>query len=254
MEATAMCPEASREPPMRYLNLTLPTTAENLALDAALLDEAESADRPCETLRVWQSPVTAVVVGRSSRVAEEVDLEACARLGVDVRRRDSGGAAVVIGPGCLMYALVLSQQRTPGLRRVDAAHCHVLRHLARAMKSLLPDVHCDGTSDLALDDRKISGNSVRIKRRHLLYHGTLLYDFPLDVIGQVLRVPPRMPEYRAGRAHEQFVTNVPLSAGAITAALREAWGADRPREDWPRALTAQLARERYATDAWTHAR
>ena len=35
---------------MQYLDLTLPTAAENLALDEALLEEAETAATPIETL------------------------------------------------------------------------------------------------------------------------------------------------------------------------------------------------------------
>ena len=61
---------------MRYLDLTLPTAAENLALDEALLEEAEAAP-PLETLRLWESPQPLVVIGRSSRVGTEVEVDAC---------------------------------------------------------------------------------------------------------------------------------------------------------------------------------
>ena len=101
---------------MRYLDLTLPTLAENLALDESLLDEAEAAARPLETLRLWEARQHGVVVGRSSRVAAEVRSEVCRDLGMPVLRRISGGAAVVIGPGCLMYGLVLSLRLRPQLR------------------------------------------------------------------------------------------------------------------------------------------
>jgi len=50
---------------MRYLDLTLPSPAENLALDEALLEEAEASGRPTETLRLWEPRQPAVVVGRS---------------------------------------------------------------------------------------------------------------------------------------------------------------------------------------------
>ena len=55
---------------MRYLDLTLPTPAENLALDEALLEAAEQSGDPGETLRVWEPDEPMVVVGRSSRVAK----------------------------------------------------------------------------------------------------------------------------------------------------------------------------------------
>ena len=87
---------------MRLLDLTLPTPQENLALDEALLDWAEESDPNGELLRLWESPQPIVVVGRSSRVRQEVHQAACADCGIPILRRSSGGAAVVVGPGCLM--------------------------------------------------------------------------------------------------------------------------------------------------------
>ncbi len=232
------------------LDLTLPTPAENLALDEALLDEAEAAPEPLETLRLWEPAAPMVVVGRSSKVADEVGLDACCRLGVPVLRRTSGGAAVVTGPGCLMYALVLSLKRRPGLRMVEHAHRVVLGRIAAALAPLAPRVGRRGTSDLALGDDKFSGNSIRMKQTHLLYHGTLLYDFPLGLIDECLAMPPRQPEYRQGRGHRMFVTNLAVPSESLRRALVAAWTATQPRSDWPRSLTAHLVEQRYASADW----
>jgi lipoate-protein ligase A len=236
---------------MQYLDLTLPTPAENLALDEALLEEAEASGRPRETLRVWEPTGLMVVVGRSSRIGAEVRVEACRGAGVPVFRRSSGGAAIVTGPGCLMYALVLSLQLRPELRAVQLAHRKVLTTLADALRPLAPGVRCRGTSDLAIgeagsaEDRKFSGNSLRVKRDHLLYHGTLLHDFPLEWADRLLAMPPREPGYRGGRPHGSFLANLPVEAAAIGQALRTAWDAAEPRAEWPRQLTARLVAERY---------
>ena len=64
---------------MRLLDLTLETPAENLALDEALLDAAESDTGPGEVLRLWESPREFVVLGTSSRAADEVNIDACRR-------------------------------------------------------------------------------------------------------------------------------------------------------------------------------
>ena len=235
---------------MRYLELTLPDAAENLALDEALLAEAELAGRPTETLRFWEPARPIVVVGRSSKIDVEVHREACRQLGIDVLRRISGGAAIVAGPGCLMYAVVLSYELRPALRAIGHAHRFVLNKLAAALGPLVAGVRCRGTSDLAIAGRKFSGNSVRCKRDHLLYHGTLLYDFPLDLAGRCLAMPPRQPEYREGRPHGSFITNLPLDAATIRRALTAAWDATEPLTDWPRELTARLAAEKYGRRQW----
>lgn len=239
-----------QSPFMQYLDLTLPTAAENLALDEALLEEAEASAAPAETLRLWESPQPLVVVGRSSRIDVEVRAEACRAVGIPILRRASGGAAVVAGPGCLMYALVLSYRQRPHLRALSQAHQCVLGAIAAALEPLAPGVQRCGTSDLAIGQRKFSGNSARCRREHLLYHGTLLYDFPLELIDRCLAMPPRMPDYRAGRPHGGFVMNLPLGAEAIRQALREAWDARQPCGDWPTQRTAQLVAEKYGRPEW----
>ena len=235
---------------MHYLDLTLPSAAENLALDEALLEEAEAAATPTETLRLWEPRQPMVVVGRSSRVDVEVRLDACRELGIPVLRRVSGGAAVVAGPGCLMYALVLSYRLRPQLRVLSAAHRRVLDTWATALAPRAPGVRCCGTSDLAVGELKFSGNSARSRRDHLLYHGTLLYDFPLGLIGRCLAMPPRMPDYRAGRPHDGFVTNLPLDVETLRRVLLAAWDVRQGRINWPAQHTARLVAEKYGRPEW----
>ena len=235
---------------MRYLDLTLPSLAENLALDEALLEEAETDTEGQETLRLWESRQHAVVVGRSSRLAAEVHGDVCRQLDVPVGRRISGGAAVVVGPGCLMYAVVLNLRLRPHLRAIDRAHAHVLGTIAAGLRPLVPELAAQGICDLSLGGKKVSGNSVRCKREHLLYHGTLLYDFPLEMIGHCLAMPSRQPAYRQARPHEAFVANLPLDATILRAALRAAWAADEFCSGWPQAATRRLVAEKYSRPEW----
>lgn len=235
---------------MYLLELTLPTAPANIALDEALLEEAERAGEQTEFLRVWESPQPVVVIGRSSRFHEEVNLPRCQALGIPVIRRSSGGAAIIAGPGCLMYAVVLSYAKRPQLRHLDEAHRAVLEPLAGALAQQAPGIVKAGTSDLALDGRKFSGNSLRCKRTHLVYHGTLLYDFPLHLVAELLQTAPRQPDYRAGRSHAEFVRNLPLPREVVRQAVLEAFPTTGPVLDWPRALTDQLVAERYSLDSW----
>lgn len=239
---------------MHLLDLTLDTPAENLALDEALLERAEAAAAPWQALRFWSPVAPCVVVGRSSCLAEEVRLAECRRRGVPVLRRSSGGAAIVAGPGCLMYALVLSVETDASLRSVDAAHRRVLAAMSRAIGRLASDVACQGISDLVQGVRKFSGNSVRLRRRALLYHGTLLVDFDLALISACLHDPPRQPEYRAGRSHVEFVTNLAVDPGRLKQAIAEAWSAETPLVDWPHDATARLAAEKYSQSWWNEQR
>ena len=62
---------------MKLLDLTLPSPAENLACDEALLDACEESGGD-EILRFWEARETFVVVGYANKVATEVNLDACA--------------------------------------------------------------------------------------------------------------------------------------------------------------------------------
>ncbi len=239
---------------MLLLDLTLPTPEENLALDEALLDEAEAGTAPRETLRLWEPATPAVVLGRSSQVAVEVHEATCREQNVSIVRRASGGAAIVTGPGCLMYAVVLSLQLRPGLRAIDVAHNTVLAAIVAGLHRQGIAAEHHGTSDLTLAGRKFSGNSLRVRRDHLLYHGTLLYNFPLELIAACLGTAPRQPAYRAGRSHDAFVTNLPLTADELRSAIIGAWEIDRRTEQWPRERVAMLVAEKHSRRDWVFGR
>ncbi len=235
---------------MQSLDLTLDTPPANIALDEALLEQAEHGPASFEVLRLWQSPTPIVVIGRSSRIDEEVNRDRCRQLDIPIIRRGSGGAAIVAGPGCLMYAVVLSVEKRPELAMISAAHEFVLGLLAESIRPLCPEVEHQGTSDLTLSGRKFSGNSLRCKRTHLLYHGTLLYDFDLSLIATCLGTPPRQPDYRAGRDHANFVANLPLQETQLREAIMRGFGATQPLRRWPLAGTKKLVAEKYSRHEW----
>jgi lipoate-protein ligase A len=189
----------------------------DLALDAALFRALESAAGP-EALRVWESPVPVVVLGRSGAIARDVEADACAADGVAIVRRDSGGGAVVLGPGCLNYSLVLSLERRPQLRDVRASYRQILEWLVRALA--VPGLAIQGGSDLSMGGRKVSGNAQRRGARALLHHGTLLYAFDARAAQRYLKEPLRRPDYRGDRRHAEFLGNLPLSGRQIRDALR----------------------------------
>ena len=235
---------------MELLRLTLETPELNLALDEALLERAEQAAQPYEVLRLWESPQICTILGKSSKVKEEVDQETCEQHGISIHRRSSGGAAIVIGPGCLMYAVVLHYRKRPEAQVISQAHRLVMRTMMDALTPLAPDVEFLGTCDLTWRRKKFSGNSLRCRKNSLLYHGSLLYHFPLEKIEQCLKTPPRQPEYRANRHHRDFVANLPVSAEDLQTALIGAWGAENPAKDWPKERTEQLAAEKYSDSGW----
>jgi len=238
---------------VRCLELTLPSAAANLALDEALLTEAE-AGRGGEVLRLWEWPTPAVVLGAGGVLADEADVDACRADGVPILRRASGGGTVLLGSGSLLFSLVLRYDRDETLRDLHASYARILGRVGDAVGGAAAGVRLEGVCDLALNGRKFSGNAQQRKRDHLLHHGTLLYAFDLDAVGRYLRPPPRQPEYRGGRGHRDFLCNLPLDAAELRRRLCAAWDADGPPADWPRAAAERLRADKYDRDDWTRRR
>ncbi len=236
---------------MHFLDLTLPDPAANLALDEALLLHAETSGGG-EVLRLWHWPAPVVVLGSACRLADDVDEAACLADGVPILRRSSGGGTVLWGNGCLLFSLVLSYDRAPELAQIGSSYRYILGRLAAALG--LDGVRQAGVSDLAVGDRKFSGNAQHRKRTFLLHHGSLLYDFDLTLVGRYLRPPPRQPKYRSRRAHDEFLCNVPLTATQMKRQLRDAWGADVEQTAWPEEAVRRLSVEKYMRDEWTRRR
>jgi lipoate-protein ligase A len=239
-------------PTMFFLDLTLPTLAENLALDEALLLDAEEGGP--SLLRVWNWSHFAVVLGAGGKVAEDVDETACRADQVPLLRRSSGGGTVLLGPGCLLYSLILPYDSHPACKDVNASYRHILGEMAAALADLAPGITCAGTSDLASGDRKFSGNSQQRKRTHFLHHGTLLYAFDLAKIPRYLKNPARQPDYRQDRDHLAFLMNLPADPAELGQRLRLRWRALEPLESWPRHKVRELVAEKYGREDWTQRR
>ena len=208
---------------MTFLKTSYPSTSMNLAADEWLLQSCETSVTPREGFRLWENPKHAVIIGRSSKIRDEAHLEYCRQHQIDVHRRVSGGASVVIGPGCLMYAVVLDYRLRPHLRAIDQAHRFVMLNVKAAVEACGIQVDYQGICDLTYSDCKFSGNSLRCQQNCLLYHGTILYGFDLQRLHDCLGTPPRQPEYRQGRDHRSFVTNLPVAVDALHLALQTTW-------------------------------
>jgi lipoate-protein ligase A len=236
--------------PISCLNLTFSTPEENLACDEALLDEAEAHGGP-GVLRFWESDRHFVVLGYANRAGEEVDLEACRALGVPVLRRCSGGGTVLLGPGCLNYALVLPVDAAPPLSFIAGANRFILeRHRDSIGAATGLPILLEGDTDLALEGRKFSGNAQRRKRTHLLFHGGFLLDFDLHLLTRLLRMPSRQPRYRRGRVHVDFLTRIEVTRDIIHSALCNAWNATAPAAPPPANAMARLISEKYSRAEW----
>ncbi len=192
-----------RRPRLEIVVSPLRSVAENLAIDEEMTRAAASDGRL--TLRLWWGGAPTVVLGSSEKPEQVADLETCQRLGVEVIRRSTGGGTVLQTPDVLNYSLT---GPSPGMPNMKTLFALGGRLLIGALADLGVQAQPRGISDVAVGDRKISGNAMAKRWGGLLLHGTLLLDLDMELVDACLRHPPREPDYRGRRGHREFITTL----------------------------------------------
>ena len=220
--------------------------AENLAFDEALLRVAPESP----VLWLWRNPVC-VVVGRGQRIAREVRIEECARDGVPVLRRASGGGTVFHDPGNLNVTLVLPGPTDRPLETLGKVMSAAVDQLG-----LVPRI---GDRGLFVDDAKLCGFAVFRTKTGLLAHSTLLVETSAALVGRYLTSAPADPRpldsHRspvASLAEHGLRPGFPSVEAAVRAAASQILGTLVPRPPSAAELTRQraLLHTRYRYPSW----
>jgi lipoate-protein ligase A len=153
----------------------------NMALDEALIESI--GDVP--VLRIYGWRPAAVSIGYFQSIKEEVDLEKCSQLGIDIVRRLTGGGAVL--HECeLTYSFITKQYPQSILESCKWICDAIVMSISRLgfNASFVP------LNDIVVNGKKVSGSAQTRRSGVLLQHGTLLLDVDVEKMFSVLKVPP----------------------------------------------------------------
>jgi lipoate-protein ligase A len=193
-----------------------------MAADRELLDGVAAGEPPGLRLYRWTPP--ALSLGRFQ--PDDVDRDACARFGVEVVRRPTGGKGLLHG-GDLTYAVAMP--RPPGASGgVDAVYQLLAGALIAGLASLGVEAavaHHDGPAgpvcfaaqqgaDLRVGDRKLCGSAQVRHGGAVLQHGSILLErLPFD---ETDLFPSRPGTTRLSRAQLRAATVTLGELGATT--------------------------------------
>jgi lipoate-protein ligase A len=184
-----------------------------------LLDRYRQTGVP--VYRIYEPPTLCAVLGASGKPAQDLLLEHLEADGVPWMKRRGGGGTVILGPGQVVLALVTTVESPFRNREYAAAiNSWIVDSLALLGVN---GVHPEGISDLAIGEKKIVGTSLYRTRLVLFYQASLLVSNDISVFMRYLAMPAKVPEYRAGRSHEEFCTTIAREGYAVT--VRDVIGA-----------------------------
>jgi lipoate-protein ligase A len=220
------------------------TGAANMALDSAILAAVEAGHAP-PTVRIYGFDPPALSLGYA-QPDTDIDRDACARLGVDVVRRPTGGRAVLHDRD-LTYAVVgpIADPRFGGTlastyQTIAEALCSALVALGAPDVVLAPrragafaEAACfaaPARAEILLAGRKVAGSAQRRGRRAFLQHGSVLLDPDIPRLAACLRGADaaRLSAAMTGLSHVPGLGGItPERVGeAVARALAERLGVD----------------------------
>jgi len=199
----------------RLIDLEVHDGFMNMAIDEAVL-EARIRNLVPNTVRLYRWNPSAVSIGVHQSIYQEVNLDACKRLGVDVVRRITGGGAVYHDfEGEITYSIVVNESHKVVPSDVPSSFIALSKGLVYALKRLGLNAyhgvfHCPS---IFIGGKKISGNAQARRRGFILQHGTLLLKVDADKMFTVLKIPP-------GKTKEKMVQSVYAKVTSIYSELQ----------------------------------
>jgi lipoate-protein ligase A len=176
----------------RLLPLQINNAPMNMAIDEAILN-ARISGKVLNTLRFYRWQPSAVSFGKNQNPQNEIYLDACKQLGVDVVRRISGGGTVYHDfEGEVTYS-VIAQTEDFGTGDITAVYFKIYEAITDALRLLgVPADFNSGDAkncpNLNVNGKKISGSSQIITRGVVLQHGTILRSADLPKMFQLLKL------------------------------------------------------------------
>jgi lipoate-protein ligase A len=220
-------------------------------------------DRSPDTIMLVSPDAPYVSIGRHQDVEREVDLETCARLGLPVVRREVGGGAVYLDRNQLFTQWIFDAVRLPAtVEGRFAVYCDAL---VRAYRGLGIAAEYRPVNDIHVAGRKIGGTGAARMDRAEVVVGSLMFDFDVATMAQVLRVPSEKFRDKVHQTLAEYMTTMRRELGeppprstvvaGYLAACADVLGRPiEPGELRPDEIElAERLDERFASDDWLHA-
>ncbi|MDR1791681.1 MAG: hypothetical protein LBR20_08575 [Propionibacteriaceae bacterium] len=154
------------------------------ALDEALVRDPDSAG----IAYIWDLARPALVLGASQSVANEIDVEAAARRGVDIVRRCSGGGTMFLEPGKSIVITQIAPLATVAGLSFRDSFAHLNAWLLDALLALGVPAHFADVNDIATDSGKLAGAAQKRVRSLVLQHTALAYDIDAAAMNALIRI------------------------------------------------------------------
>lgn len=239
----------------------------NMAIDEAVLT-AKIETRVPNTLRLYCWKPSAVSIGKFQVIENEVQVDNCKKLGVDVVRRITGGGTVYHDAENEITYSVVADKASLETQDIAAVYAKIYAGLVETLRILgitadFNEGNAKTCPNLTVRGRKISGSAQCHKSGVVLQHGTLLLDVNLKRMFTLLRVPWAKTCMEVVNVAKNKITSIndELGRAASMEKVSQAWIegfqkglnmklAAGELTSYERELAQRLCTKKYGTDNW----
>ncbi|MFQ5910766.1 MAG: biotin/lipoate A/B protein ligase family protein, partial [Thermoplasmata archaeon] len=157
----------------------------NMAMDEAVMEARAEGSVP-PTLRLYGWRPRAVSIGYFQRLHDEVDIERCRELGIDVVRRLTGGGAVFHDVE-VTYSVVAHEASDSIPQNLQGSYELICAGIVEGLRNAGIEAGLSPANDIVVGSEKISGNAQTRRRGILLQHGTILLDIDHETMFRILK-------------------------------------------------------------------
>lgn len=234
--------------------------AMHMALDEELTDQcADGTTRP--TLRIWEWPTPAVVIGRFQAVADEVFEPMAEKNGIETVRRMTGGGAMFTEPqNVITYSLILPEEM---LEHDDILGSY--RELEEWSVKALNDIGIDAehkpVNDIITGRQKIGGSAQARRNGVVLHHTMMAYDIDIETMLKVLKIGKEKISDKAIQSASKRVApisdNVDLSRDEVLEQMINRFSEETQIQEESLSKSTltnaeQRVKDKYGTDNWLY--
>ena len=236
-----------------------------MAIDNAIL-VANSKGRVPPTVRFYGWLPAAISIGYFQSLVDEVNLDACEKLGIDYVRRITGGGAV-FHKDELTYSIVVSQSHPEIPKNILKSYTRICGAVMKGLQQLGIQSSYVPINDIISDGRKISGNAQTRKMGTVLQHGTVLINVDVELMFSLLKVPNEKIKDKLIQDVKQRVTSLKnivgreISFEEVSTALKKGFEEEFHIELIEEALSREemklaksYEKECFGTDEWNYRR
>ena len=155
------------------------------AADEALAISCYEFNTP-NTLHFYRRHPPAISVGYFRKVEDDVDVEKCKDLGIEIVRRTSGGGSIYTDKHQLIFSTVTNHALG---RDVEDSFRQTCTCLIDALDTCGIKASFKPPNDVLINGKKVSGSAQVKKKRAYVTHTTLILKLDQDTIEQVLKQP-----------------------------------------------------------------